>query len=176
MIEAEKGSVVRRNVAISRLRPEDHGFQPREGWVVARFGDIVVNRDGDRVPISKEFRATRKGPYDYYGASGVIDSIDDYLFDKLLLLIGEDGANLVNRSTPIAFIAKGKYWVNNHAHVIDAVSPDLLKYLEVYINAIDLKPYLTGTAQPKMNQAKMNSIPVVVPPLSEQKAHCRQSR
>jgi len=84
-------------------------------------------------------------------------------------LIGEDGANLVNRSTPIAFIASGKYWVNNHAHVLDGLSLDCLKYFEVFINAIDLKPYVTGTAQPKMNQAKMNSIPVPLPPLTEQK-------
>ena len=81
---------------------------------------------------------------------------------------GEDGANLINRSTPIAFIAHGKYWVNNHAHVLDAINIDVLKYLEVFINAIDLKPYLTGTAQPKMNQAKMNSILVALPPMAEQ--------
>jgi type I restriction enzyme S subunit len=90
------------------------------------------------------------------------------LFDKPLLLIGEDGANLVNRSTPIAFIARGKYWVNNHAHVLDGLSEDFMRYLELFINAIDLKPYVTGTAQPKMNQAKMNSIPVALPPLPEQ--------
>ena len=105
---------------------------------------------------------------DSYGASGVIDKIDGFLFDKPLLLIGEDGANLINRSTPIAFIARGQYWVNNHAHVLDGVSEGFLKYLELFINAIDLKPYVTGTAQPKMNQAKMNSIPVAVPPLAEQ--------
>ncbi len=107
--------------------------------------------------------------YDYYSASGVIDKIDNYLFDKALLLIGEDGANLINRSTPIAFIARGKYWVNNHAHVLDGTSEEFLRYLELFINAIDLKPYVTGTAQPKMNQAKMNSIPVALPPLGEQR-------
>jgi type I restriction enzyme S subunit len=83
-------------------------------------------------------------------------------------LIGEDGANLINRSTPIAFIARGKYWVNNHAHVLDGISEGFLRYLELFINAIDLKPYVTGTAQPKMNQAKMNSIAVALPPLAEQ--------
>ena len=85
-----------------------------------------------------------------------------------MLLIGEDGANLVNRSTPIAFIARGKYWVNNHAHVIDGINEALLLYLSIYINSISLKPYITGTAQPKMNQAKMNSILVMLPPLAEQ--------
>ena len=98
----------------------------------------------------------------------MIDQIDGYLFDKPLLLIGEDGANLINRSTPIAFIARGKYWVNNHAHVLDGISEEFLRFIELYINAIDLKPYVTGTAQPKMNQAKMNSIPVALPPLAEQ--------
>lgn len=90
------------------------------------------------------------------------------LFDKTLLLIGEDGANLINRSTPIAFLAHGKYWVNNHAHVIDAMDLGLLRYLELFVNAISLEPYVTGTAQPKMNQAKLNSIVVALPPLAEQ--------
>jgi len=138
------------------------------GWEWAQFGQITFNRDGERIPIEKAERATRQGSYDYYGASGVIDTIDEYLFDKPLLLIGEDGANLVNRSTPIAFIAYGKYWVNNHAHVIDGISLEFLQYLELYINSIDLVPYLTGMAQPKMNQAKMNSIPVPLPPPAEQ--------
>lgn len=139
------------------------------GWALACLGDLVVSRDGERVPVSKAERASRPKVYDYYGASGVIDKIDGYLFDKPLLLIGEDGANLINRSTPIAFIARGEYWVNNHAHVLDGISEDLLRYLELYINATDLSPYVTGTAQPKMNQAKMNSIPVLLPPQLEQK-------
>jgi len=137
-------------------------------WVWASFGDVVISRDGERVPVSKEERSGKAKIFDYYGASGVIDRIDNYLFDKPLLLIGEDGANLINRSTPIAFIARGKYWVNNHAHVIDGISEEFLRYLSLFINAIDLKPYVTGTAQPKMNQAKMNSIPVALPPLAEQ--------
>jgi len=98
----------------------------------------------------------------------VIDHVNDYLFDKPLLLIGEDGANLINRSTPIAFIATGKYWVNNHAHVIDGISLGFLSYLKLFINAISLELYITGTAQPKMNQAKMNSILIAIPPESEQ--------
>lgn len=78
-------------------------------------------------------------------------------------------SNLINRSTPIAFMAYGKYWVNNHAHVVDAIDSWVLKYIEVFINAIDLEPYVTGTAQPKMNQTKLNSIPVALPPLAEQR-------
>ena len=137
-------------------------------WVWAPFGDIMISRDSERIPVSKDERNTRPKLYDYYGASGVIDKIDHYLFEKPLLLIGEDGANLINRSTPIAFIARGKYWVNNHAHVLDGISEGFLRFIELQINAIDLKPYVTGTAQPKMNQAKMNSIPVALPPEAEQ--------
>lgn len=139
-----------------------------KGWVKADFGDITFNRDAERIPLSVSDRKLRQGKFDYYGASGVIDKIDDYLFDKPLLLIGEDGANLVSRSTPIAFMAYGKYWVNNHAHVVDGVSENFLVYLGLYINAISLLPFLTGMAQPKMNQAQMNSILVALPPESEQ--------
>ena len=134
-----------------------------------RFGDVTLNRDAERIPLSKDQRSHLAKSFDYYGASGVIDKVDKYLFDKPLLLVGEDGANLIARSTPIAFIASGKYWVNNHAHVIDAIEFDLLKYLETFINAIPLTPYITGTAQPKMNQEKMNGIVVALPPLAEQK-------
>jgi len=128
----------------------------------------MINRDAERVPLSVDERSKLDKIYDYYGASGVIDKVDRYLFDKPLLLIGEDGANLLNRSTPIAFIASGKYWVNNHAHVLDAVAGLSLRYIAIYINAISLAPYVTGTAQPKMNQEKMNSILVPIPPLDEQ--------
>jgi type I restriction enzyme S subunit len=167
-----------RLVKAKRLKPADllppvnsdeTPFDLPSGWMWARFGNITINRDGERVPIEKSIREHRQGKYDYYGASGVIDKFNDYIFDKSLLLIGEDGANLINRSTPIAFIAHGKYWVNNHAHVLDSISLDCLKYLEIYINATDLRPYITGTAQPKMNQAKMNLIGVAVPPAEEQK-------
>ena len=158
-----------RAASIAMLTVDDLGFPLPTGWIAARFGDLMVNRDGERIPVSRDIREGRKGPYDYYGASGVIDCIDEFLFDKPLLLIGEDGANLINRSTPIAFIAQGQYWVNNHAHVLDGISLDFLRYIELHINAIDLKPFVTGTAQPKMNQAKMNSIPIAVPPLAEQR-------
>ena len=139
-----------------------------KGWEAVDFGDITFNRDAERIPLSVSDRNMRKGEYDYYGASGVIDNIDNYIFDKPLLLIGEDGANLVNRSTPIAFMAYGKYWVNNHAHVLDGITEQFLIYISLYINSISLLPYITGMAQPKMNQAKMNSILVLLPPENEQ--------
>ena len=128
----------------------------------------MINRDAERIPLSVNEREKLKKVYDYYGASGVIDKVDRYLFDKPLLLIGEDGANLLTRSKPIAFIAQGQYWVNNHAHVLDSVDGLLLEYVAAYINAINLSPYVTGTAQPKMNQEKMNSILIPIPPTEEQ--------
>ncbi|MCD8285356.1 MAG: restriction endonuclease subunit S [Prevotellaceae bacterium] len=143
-------------------------FEIPKSWEWARFGQIMINRDSERIPLSTAVRQRLDKVYDYYGASGVIDKVDRYLFDKDLLLIGEDGANLINRSTPIAFIARGKYWVNNHAHVLDVCGGLKLSYISTYINAISLVEYVTGTAQPKMNQENMNSILVAVPPLAEQ--------
>ena len=143
-------------------------FEIPEGWGWCRFGTIMINRDCERIPLSVSQRQYLDKIYDYYGASGVIDKVDKYLFDGDLLLIGEDGANLINRSTPIAFIASGKYWVNNHAHVLDVCGGLNLKYIALFINAISLADYVTGTAQPKMNQEKMNSILVAVPPKEEQ--------
>jgi len=155
-------------ITITPLRADDGPFAVPSTWAWVHFGEVMISRDSERIPVSKDERSGRAKTYDYYGASGVIDKIDKYLFDKPLLLIGEDGANLVSRSTPIAFIARGKYWVNNHAHVLDGISEEFLEFIELHINAIDLKPYVTGTAQPKMNQAKMNSIPIALPPLPEQ--------
>ncbi len=153
---------------ISDFHDSSNHTKVPSSWALVPFGQITICRDEERIPVSKDERSTRAKLYDYYGASGIIDKIDNYLFDKPLLLIGEDGANLINRSTPIAFIAGGKYWVNNHAHVIDGISLTFLEYLALFINSIDLKPYVTGTAQPKLNQAKLNSIPIRLPPLAEQ--------
>jgi type I restriction enzyme S subunit len=164
-----KAGQLRGTTSVTSMTDGEGTFDLPSNWSWVRFGEIMVNRDGERIPVSKEERATKAKTYDYYGASGVIDRIDGYLFDKPLLLIGEDGANLINRSTPIAFMARGQYWVNNHAHVLDGISEDFLRFIELHINAINLESYVTGSAQPKMNQAKMNSIPIPLPPLAEQK-------
>ncbi|MFR3952745.1 MAG: restriction endonuclease subunit S [Coprococcus eutactus] len=140
-----------------------------EGWEWTRFSAITINRDNERKPISSSQRTDVAKIYDYYGASGKIDKIDKYIFSERLLLIGEDGANLVTRSKPIAFFAEGQYWVNNHAHCIDATDKFILEYLCFYINAISLGKYVTGSAQPKMTQDNMNSILIPLPPYSEQK-------
>jgi type I restriction enzyme S subunit len=140
-----------------------------KGWPVKLFGELVSNQDGRRKPVKKSDRAERQGKYPYYGASGIIDFVEKYLFDETALLIGEDGANLLARSTPIAFLAHGKYWVNNHAHVVtDNGNADLI-YLCEALNLRDLTDYVTGSAQPKLNQANMNRMPIPVPPLALQK-------
>ncbi|MDM8532781.1 restriction endonuclease subunit S, partial [Anaerolineales bacterium HSG25] len=133
------------------------------------MGDIVENHDQKRIPLKSADRSLRSGKYPYYGASGIIDYIDDYLFDGDYLLIGEDGANLLARATPIAFKASGKFWVNNHAHVVKPKSNVLLDWLVRFFDVLDLKPFVTGSAQPKLAQRLFNTIPVPLPPLDEQK-------
>ena len=139
-----------------------------ESWEEKKLSEITENQDSKRIPLSKSQRDNMNRIYDYYGASGIIDKVDDYIFEGKKLLIGEDGANLVTRSKDIAFIADGKYWVNNHAHILDVKDTVLLMYLCHYINNMDLIPYVTGSAQPKLTQAKMNNIKIFLPTLPEQ--------
>ena len=141
-----------------------------EGWCITNIGDLLINRDGERKPVSSAIRSKQVNKiYDYYGAAGVIDKVDDYIFDERLLLIGEDGANLLSRSKDNAFFAEGKYWVNNHAHVLDATDKFILDYVAIVINAMKLDDYVTGSAQPKLSQDNLNKIPIYLPPLEEQK-------
>lgn len=139
-----------------------------KGWPLVRFGKLVENKDSRRKPIKSSDRDSRHGPYPYYGASGVIDHMDEYIFDERNLLIAEDGANLVSRSTPIAFIAEGKYWVNNHAHVVGETKSADLEFLSWQLNLRDLRDYITGSAQPKLNQANLNAILMIAPPIDLQ--------
>lgn len=130
------------------------------------MGDIAINLDSKRKPVTKSSR--QPGNIPYYGASGIVDYVSDYIFDGDYLLISEDGANLLARSTPIAFSISGKSWVNNHAHVLQFNTYAERRFAEFYLNSIDLSPYISGGAQPKLNQANLNRIPIPVPPLEEQ--------
>lgn len=134
-------------------------------WKKTRLGDISENLDGKRVPIEKSNR--KPGEYPYYGASGVVDHVDNYLFDENLLLVSEDGANLTARVTPIAFSVSGKVWVNNHAHVLRFRDLDTQVYCEVFLNSISLLDYITGAAQPKLNQRNLSRITIPLPPKSD---------
>ena len=145
-------------------------FEVPEGWCITDIGELLINRDGERKPVSLAIRSKQNNKvYDYYGAAGVIDKVDNYLFDECLLLIGEDGANLLSRNKNNAFLADGKYWVNNHAHVLDAIDKFILSYVAIVINSMKLDDYITGSTQPKLSQDNLNKIPIFLPPLNEQK-------
>ena len=135
-------------------------------WVVKRFDELCENLDSRRIPITASER--KSGIYPYYGASGVVDYVDNYIFDEDILLISEDGANLVARVTPIAFSVSGKVWVNNHAHVVRFENRYTQTYIEQCFAQIDISDCITGTAQPKLNQAKLNAMQIPVPPESIQ--------
>lgn len=136
-------------------------------WELVELGKVTENLDGKRVPITKSDR--KEGEFPYYGASGIVDYVDDYLFDEDLLLVSEDGANLRARVTPIAFSVSGKVWVNNHAHVLRFEKFESQKFVEFYLNSISLDNYITGSAQPKLNQKALNSIKVPWPDYEIQK-------
>ncbi len=173
-IRAEKERLVKegkiKKSKAAKTSDTPHYEQVPSGWDVTNIGELLINRDGERKPVSSAIRSKQENKiYDYYGAAGVIDKVDDYIFNERLLLIGEDGANLLSRSKDNAFFAEGKYWVNNHAHVLDATDKSLLDYVAIVINAIKLDDYVTGSAQPKLSQDNLNKIPIFLPPLEEQK-------
>ena len=145
-------------------------YELPEGWCVTNIEELLINRDSERKPVSLAVRSKQKiKKYDYYGAAGVIDRVNDYLFNERLLLVGEDGANLLSRNKNNAFFADGKYWVNNHAHVLDATNKGILDFVAMVINSMELDDYITGSAQPKLSQDNLNKIPLPLPPLQEQK-------
>ena len=145
-------------------------FEVPESWCWTTIEDLLINRDSERIPLSLAVRNKQhKKEYNYYGAAGVIDKVEGYLFSERLLLIGEDGANLLSRAKDNAFFADGKYWVNNHAHVLDCSEKEVLTYVALVINSMALDPYVTGSAQPKLSQDNLNKILIPLPPLAEQR-------
>lgn len=137
-------------------------------WQVLKIGYIFQNLDYLRQPISSENRERNNPQYEYYGASGVIDKIDSYNVNDKVLLIGEDGANLVSRTLPLIYKAEGKFWVNNHAHILKPISSDY-DYMAFLLETADYTNYITGSAQPKLSQEKLSSVKLPVPPIEEQK-------
>lgn len=140
-------------------------------WVEWTLGELTDNFDGMRVPVKESDR--RPGPYPYYGASGVVDHVDQYLFDGEYLLIAEDGENLRTRNTPVAFLARGKFWVNNHAHIVRGNGEADTRFLMYALSVKDIGGYLTGSTMPKLTQGNMNRISLLAPPLYEQRAIAR---
>ncbi|HBO3993891.1 TPA: restriction endonuclease subunit S [Pseudomonas aeruginosa] len=144
-------------------------FRAAAEWEIRTLAELAENLDNRRIPVAEKDRV--KGGTPYYGASGVVDYIHGHIFDEELLCISEDGANLLARNTPIAFSISGKSWVNNHAHVLRFESRYVQRIVEDYLNSISLEDYLTGMAQPKLNRAKLDTIPVPIPQdVDEQKA------
>ena len=145
------------------LSEEDLG---KVGFEWKTLDQISENLDSKRKPITSGLRTSGKIPY--YGASGIVDYVKDYIFDGDFLLISEDGANLLARNTPIAFSASGKIWVNNHAHILKFETYEERRFIEFYLNKIDLTPYISGAAQPKLNKKNLNSIKFPIPSIPEQ--------
>ena len=140
--------------------------QKGEGWEEKKLNQISLNLDNKRIPITKNKRI--EGEIPYYGASGIVDYVEDYIFDEDLLLVSEDGANLLARTYPIAFSVSGKCWVNNHAHILKFENKVNQKFVEYYLNSIKLDDYISGMAQPKLNQTKLNLIPIPYPTINIQ--------
>lgn len=156
---------VEKNLQNARVLFESHlqsvFTQRGKGWVETTVDKIATNLDSRRVPITKNVRSS--GEYPYYGASGIVDYVGDYIFEGDTLLVSEDGANLLARSTPIAFSVCGKYWVNNHAHILKFEKMATQRYVEFYLQSIKLDEYIRGAAQPKLTQRALNSIPIPIP-------------
>lgn len=138
-----------------------------EEWLIQKLGHHFYNLDSKRIPLNSEQRGDHEKIFPYYGASGIIDYVNDYIFDEDLILVGEDGANLVIQTTPIAFIAHGKYWVNNHAHIIKPKN-GFLDYWVHALNQIPYEIYVTGSAQPKLTSEALRNLKLPVPPINLQ--------
>jgi Restriction endonuclease S subunits len=147
--------------------------QRGDDWLVSTIDQISTNLDSQRIPITKIDRASGEIPY--YGASGIVDYVADHIFDGDSLLISEDGANLLARSTPIAFSVSGKYWVNNHAHVLKFANMATQRYVEFYLGSVKLDAFITGAAQPKLTQKALNAIPIPIPESIDAQAGIVQS-
>lgn len=139
-----------------------------EHWQLMQLRYTVSNHDNLRQPITADQRERNNPQYDYYGASGVIDKIDHYNVDDKVLLIGEDGANLVLRNLPLVYKAEGKFWVNNHAHILKPKGNDY-DFMALVLEAADYTLFITGSAQPKLSQANMNAVKLPIPPIEEQR-------
>lgn len=149
------------------LEPKLRFNEFQDEWKKFKLGKLVNFLDEKRKPIKDSDRNKFKGIYPYYGASGIIDYVKEYIFDQDTILLGEDGANILARSTRLAFIATGKYWVNNHAHVLEPKESNIYFLCEL-LESLKYEQYNTGTAQPKLNQEVCKNIEIIVPSIIEQ--------
>ncbi len=163
-LSLNKLNIYKRTVFKSLLKSKSSS----KSFIERNFEDCVVSYDNKRIPLSSSVRKGRSGQYRYYGATGVIDYIDNYIFDGKYLLLGEDGANLLSKIKDLSFIVEGQFWVNNHAHIFQVKEDILIEYLSFYFNSLDITEYVTGTAQPKLNQSNLNRIPILIPSIDKQ--------
>lgn len=143
-----------------RLVSSELGEIP-EGWEVGVLGDIIEIHDSKRIPLSSRERAKRQGSYRYYGAAGIVDYVDDFLFDGIHVLVGEDGSVVTDVGNPVVQYVWGKFWVNNHAHVLKASSGISDEHLLLLLQQVYVVPFVTGAVQPKLSQTNMTAIPAV---------------
>lgn len=161
---------------IQQEKEVPEGYQQTEvgvipvDWNIELLGNVVHFLDHQRRPVKSSDRAKIRGIFPYYGASGIIDYVNDYIFDEELILFGEDGENIISRHLPLVFKVSGKIWVNNHAHILKPVERVNIDYLTNFLESNDYKDYNTGTAQPKINRRSCSRISVALPPLKEQTA------
>ncbi|MEE5993432.1 MAG: restriction endonuclease subunit S [Oscillospiraceae bacterium] len=139
-----------------------------DSWETKCFSDVTLNYDSTRKPVKDADRKKMQGIYPYYGATGIVDYVNDYRIDGEYLLISEDGKALEFRNKNIAFIAQGKIWVNNHAHVIQCKSTMNMIFLMYYMNNRDISLWVTGIDQKKLNRENLDKMPVAVPPIELQ--------
>ena len=139
-----------------------------KGWEKIAFSNVAINMNSKRIPIKQADREQMQGDYPYYGATGIVDYINDFKFDGEFLLIAEDGKNLVNRKKPIAWTVNGQFWVNNHSHVVKYNGVSNLTFLAFQLNRTNISQYVTGIDQFKMNKSNLDRIPISTPPLTLQ--------
>lgn len=175
LLQELKQSIITRAVTKginSHVKMRDSGVewigQIPEYWEIKKLKYLFSNLDYLRQPITADQRSKNNPIYDYYGASGIIDKIDFYNVDDTVLLIGEDGANLVFRNLPLIYKASGKFWVNNHAHILKPLIGVDYEYMYYTMECADYSTFITGSAQPKLSQENMNQVQYPLPPLSEQ--------
>ena len=137
-------------------------------WKEVKLEEILIIYDKKRRPLSSIQRSSFQGQYRYYGAQGIIDYIADYIFDGEYMLIAEDGENLNSRTQPIAQIVNGKFWVNNHAHIVRTNDKANMYLVMLILNNLNISSYVTGAAQPKLNQDNLKRISIYLPNKNEQ--------
>ena len=144
------------------FEPSPLGQIPK-GWTVSKLGDVVSIFDSIRVPLSRRQRGQKAGTYRYYGAASVMDYVDDFLFDGIYVLMGEDGSVTDDDDHPVLQYVWGQFWVNNHAHVLQGASGISTEHLLLFLRQVNIRPYVTGAVQPKLNQGNMKRIPFLLP-------------